>query len=179
MSQIYILDDVDIYLISIVYKTWPDPLHHFSGQPCSTSFLNFSKIGRVFSYITRMYSSRMCTSPAVAFEGGGVCLGSVCPGGVSAHGGVCLGGGVCQGVSAWGEVSAWGCLPGGRCLPEWGVCPRGLSVQGVSAQGGVCRRGCVHLAAPPPIGQSSWRMLVKTRPLSQLCLWMVKLIAMR
>ena len=41
MSQIYILDDVKIYLISIVYKTWPDPLHHFSGQPLSTSSLQF------------------------------------------------------------------------------------------------------------------------------------------
>ena len=40
MSQIYILDDVKIYLISIVCKTWPDLLHHFSGQPVSTSFLN-------------------------------------------------------------------------------------------------------------------------------------------
>ena len=39
MTQIYILDDVKIYLISIVYKTWPDPLHHFSGQPLSTSSL--------------------------------------------------------------------------------------------------------------------------------------------
>ena len=39
MSQIYILDDVNISLISIVYKTWPDLLHHFSGQPRSTSFL--------------------------------------------------------------------------------------------------------------------------------------------
>ena len=41
MSQIYILADVKIYLISIVYKTRPDPLHHFSGQPRSTSFLKF------------------------------------------------------------------------------------------------------------------------------------------
>ena len=40
MSQIYILNDVNIYLISIVYKTWPDLLHHFSGQPRSTSFLS-------------------------------------------------------------------------------------------------------------------------------------------
>ena len=39
MSQIYILDDVNINLISIVNKTWPDPLHHFSGQPHSTSSL--------------------------------------------------------------------------------------------------------------------------------------------
>ena len=37
MLQIYILDDVNIYLINIVYKTCPDPLHHFSGQPLSTS----------------------------------------------------------------------------------------------------------------------------------------------
>ena len=44
MSQIYILDDVNIYLISIVYKTWPDPLHHFSGQPCLTSSLNFIRL---------------------------------------------------------------------------------------------------------------------------------------
>ena len=39
MSQIYILDEVNIYLISIVYKTWPDLLHHFLGQPLSTSSL--------------------------------------------------------------------------------------------------------------------------------------------
>ena len=42
MSQIYILDDVKIYLFSIVYKTWPDLLHHFSGQPLSTSSLIFN-----------------------------------------------------------------------------------------------------------------------------------------
>ena len=51
-SQIYILNDVNVYPISIVYKTWSDSLHHFSGQPLSTSFLNdmwwqlFSILGR-------------------------------------------------------------------------------------------------------------------------------------
>ena len=38
-SQIYILVDANIYLISIVYKTWPNLLHDFSGQPLSTSFI--------------------------------------------------------------------------------------------------------------------------------------------
>ena len=42
MSQIYKLGDVNIDLISIVYKTWPDPLHHFSGQPLSTSSLKLT-----------------------------------------------------------------------------------------------------------------------------------------
>ena len=42
MSQIYILLDVNINLISNVYKIWPDLLHHFSGQPLSTSFLQKS-----------------------------------------------------------------------------------------------------------------------------------------
>ena len=39
VTNLHILNDVKIYLISIVYETRPDPLHHFSGQPLSTSFL--------------------------------------------------------------------------------------------------------------------------------------------
>ena len=30
---------INLYTICIVYKAWPDLLHHFSGQPCSTSSL--------------------------------------------------------------------------------------------------------------------------------------------
>ena len=38
MSQIYILDDVNIYLISIVYKTWPFRVNPAQQVP-SFSFL--------------------------------------------------------------------------------------------------------------------------------------------
>ena len=62
MSQIYILHNVKIYLIRIVYKTWYDPLHHFSGQPLSTSYITVTNPGsacfaEILSEFTKTWSS--------------------------------------------------------------------------------------------------------------------------
>ena len=44
MSQIFIIHNVKFYLIRIVYKTWHDLLHHFSGEPVSTSSLTLINV---------------------------------------------------------------------------------------------------------------------------------------
>ena len=94
--------------------------------------------------LTRMHSSRMCTSRSLT-----VCR-SMLPGGAKKckkkiGGGVCFGGGVWSwegGVWSWGVVYSWGvwsrgCLVWG-CL-VWGVSTPGRCLLwGVSAPGGGC-----------------------------------------
>ena len=90
---------------------------------------------------SRMRAGRSLTVSQSLHPGGGLLLGGVCSGGVSAPGrGGCL---------LWGE----GVFAPEGCLLLGGVCSGGVSAGGVSASGGgVCSRGVCSQGVSAPGG---------------------------